>query len=347
MPNGQSDPFAQYARPAQKTADPFAQYARPAQNGPDPFRVQEGTDQNQIPARTTMRASPSYPARILNAGITGQFPYVHPLDAYAEAVQPLEGIKATLPGTGVSFGEAAKRSVGLANLVGDEVGLLGFPETPFSKDIPGLAQIGPKLGEGLGSATREAANFTASKLRKPATPIQAQMGEAGTIRGGFLRNTPLSDMLIPKGSPGSITRPGPYMRMPLRVKAPIPSVAEETPKFEPFKPSPRVAAQMKYGGLYDPLAESSSYSGKGIPSQLGTGEPYGAEALRQAKSGVTGSADKPFEPLVWESPEEAAARDFRMKNLERQASSAGKYHAAQGSTSKRLNLQQRIGRKMN
>lgn len=336
MPDG---PWTKF-KPQQTKQGPWQKYAPPAQNGSDPFRVQEGTDPNQIPARTTMRASPSYPARVLDAGITGQFPYIHPLDAYAEAVQPLEGIKATLPGTGVSFGDAAKRSVGLANLVGDEVGLLGFPETPFGKEVPGLAQIGPKLGGELDSATREAKNFTASKLRKPATPIQAQMGEAGTIRGGFLRNTPLSDMLIPKGSPGSITRPGPYMRMPLRVKAPIPSVAEETPKFEPFKPSPRVAAQMKYGGpSYDPLSEASSHGGIGSTSGI-TPKPIGAAA------GTTGSAEKPFEPLIWESPEEAAARDFRMKNLERQASSAGKFHAAQGATWKRLNLQRRIGKKM-
>ena len=329
MPNNQSqsDPFAQYARPAQKTADPFAQYARPAQNEPDPFRVQEGTDPNQIPVRTTMRASPSYPARILNAGITGQFPYVHPLDAYAEAVQPLEGIKATLPGTGVSFGDAARRSVDLAGLVGSEVGLLGLPETGAPEAI-GERTATPMF------------DYAAKTLRKPATPLQAQMGEAGTIRSGLIRNTPLSDMLIPKGSPGSITRPGPYMRMPLRVKSPIPSVAEETPKFEPFKPSPRVAAQMKYGGpSYDPLSEASSHGGIGSTSGI-TPKPIGAAA------GTTGSAEKPFEPLIWESPEEAAARDFRMKNLERQASSAGKFHAAQGATWKRLNLQQRIGKKM-
>lgn len=61
--------------------------------------------------------------------------------------------------------------------------------------------------------------------------------------------------------------------------------------------------------------------------------------------GTTGAAAKPFEPMIWESPEEAASHDFRMKNIERQASSAGKYHAAQGASGKRLNLQQRIARR--
>lgn len=60
---------------------------------------------------------------------------------------------------------------------------------------------------------------------------------------------------------------------------------------------------------------------------------------------LTGSAKKPFEPLIFSSEEEAQAHDFRMQNIERQASSAGKYHAAQGSATKKTNLQQRIGAK--
>jgi hypothetical protein len=61
--------------------------------------------------------------------------------------------------------------------------------------------------------------------------------------------------------------------------------------------------------------------------------------------GRTGAGQEPFEPLVYSSPEEAAQNDFRMANLKRQASAAGTYHAAQGAAGKRLNLQQRIGRK--
>lgn len=61
-------------------------------------------------------------------------------------------------------------------------------------------------------------------------------------------------------------------------------------------------------------------------------------------TGPTGSAAEPFEPLVYSSPEEAAAQDQRMKNLQRQAKAAGTYHAAQGAAGRRLNLQQRIER---
>lgn len=60
---------------------------------------------------------------------------------------------------------------------------------------------------------------------------------------------------------------------------------------------------------------------------------------------VTGAAQKPFEPLIYESPEEANAIDFRNANLKRQASSAGTFHAAQGASGKKLNLQQRIARR--
>lgn len=300
----------------------------------DPFRVQGATDPNAIPMRTTMRRSPSYPARVLDAGITGQFPYVHPIDAYAAAVSPLEEIKATLPGTGVSFGEAAKRSIDLANIVGTEEQLLGLPEIGAPE----------RIGEGITTPVRSVGDFAAKTLRKPATPMQAQMGEAGTIRGGFLRNTPLSDLLVPKGSPGTYTNPGPYMRIPLRVKPPDAAsseAVEETPAFTPFKPSSKVVSQIKGYGSYDPLKESRSY--EALP-KVGAAEGIPGESTL---IGATGSAISPFEPLIWESPEEAAARDFRMKNLERQAKSSGMYHAAQGSTSKRLNLQQRIGKKMN
>lgn len=67
--------------------------------------------------------------------------------------------------------------------------------------------------------------------------------------------------------------------------------------------------------------------------------------LPSGSSAPSGSAQKPFEPLIWESPEEASAHDVRMKNLQRQASSSGTYHAAQGAAGKRTNLQQRIGKK--
>lgn len=60
-------------------------------------------------------------------------------------------------------------------------------------------------------------------------------------------------------------------------------------------------------------------------------------------AGRTGGAAEPFEPLVYSSPQEAAQLDFRAKNLERQASRAGMFSAAQGKVGRPLNYQQRIG----
>jgi hypothetical protein len=84
--------------------------------------------------------------------------------------------------------------------------------------------------------------------------------------------------------------------------------------------------------------------------QIGAPTPGQELATRQAamvptEGGPTGSAQQPFEPLVYASPEEEAQIRFRMENLKRQASAAGTYHAAQGATGKKLNLQQRIAKK--
>ena len=117
----------------------------------------------------------------------------------------------------------------------------------------------------------------------------------------------------------------------------------ETVPFKPFKPSESVARQMRSYGTYDPFAESRPSS---VTSRVGGG-PLGKTRLGETsgQAGATGSAEGPFAPLVWESPEEAAAHDLRMKNLGRQAHDAGVYSAAQGATKRKLNYQQRIGRK--
>lgn len=119
----------------------------------------------------------------------------------------------------------------------------------------------------------------------------------------------------------------------------LPSAEEPaTVPFKPFKPSESVSRQMRGYGTYDPLQSSPSYAQAPSRSTVGAGASSG-------QSGATGSAAQPFEPLIWQSPEDAAAHDFQMQNIQRQASSAGKYHAAQGAAGKRTNLQQRIGRK--
>jgi len=81
------------------------------------------------------------------------------------------------------------------------------------------------------------------------------------------------------------------------------------------------------------------------PSEISPTNPNLSVSFLPPPPRATGAAQEPFEPLIFSSPEEAAQRDFRMKNIERQASAAGKYHAAQGAVGKRTNLQQRIARK--
>lgn len=117
----------------------------------------------------------------------------------------------------------------------------------------------------------------------------------------------------------------------------------------------------------EPQSEITPFSGTGVTSTAGI-PARGVPRVAQPVSGiggeipsvtssnpsldisigtpqVTGAAQKPFEPLVYSSPEEANQIDFRNANLKRQASSAGTFHAAQGGAGKKLNLQQRIARK--
>lgn len=117
----------------------------------------------------------------------------------------------------------------------------------------------------------------------------------------------------------------------------------------------------------EPQSEITPFSGTGVTSTAGI-PARGVPRVAQPVSGiggeipsvtssnpsldisigtpqVTGAAQKPFEPLVYSSPEEANQIDFRNANLKRQASSAGTFHAAQGGADKKLNLQQRIARK--
>lgn len=92
---------------------------------------------------------------------------------------------------------------------------------------------------------------------------------------------------------------------------------------------------------YPALAAARGQAMKSARQELATQQ----NALVSGEGGTTGSAQKPFEPLVYESPEEASQIDFRNANLKRQASAAGTYHAAQGAAGKKTNLQQRIAKK--
>lgn len=146
---------------------------------------------------------------------------------------------------------------------------------------------------------------------------------------GLLAGPSLLERMIGAPELGDIRNPGPFGKIPMRAPRP-------TMQNPPSPPNP-----------FQGMTPSRGPLGNAELPALPQGEPtpFPTVKSKSVLSRTSGSADKPFEPLVWGSPEEAAAHDVRMENLQRQARSAGTYHAAQGASGKRLNLQQRIGKK--
>ena len=316
----------------------------------------------------TIGPAPSYAKGILDAGVNSSFPYIHPINALEKTTEPLENYTPTARAQHPvlsRIGDVTSGMKELGGIVGPEIATLGMPETPISKAIPGLAQIGPELGEGIGNLAREGIGNVASKLRNPATEAQSLAGKAGTIKPILppaMQRWAIPDWAIPKGEPGSITNPGPFKDI-LR-HAPPKGWADAPEIVRGREYEQRAQDLMRRGKEEELLGRKQVLALKGNPTPFGQGmtatgvpssppSPGGISPIPRVQyvekfekpSALTGSATKPFEPLIWESPEEAAAHDLRMKNIERQASSAGKYHAAQGATGKRGNLQLRIGRK--
>src|SRR5712691_7551579 len=115
--------------------------------------------------------------------------------------------------------------------LGKEIGEpLGAPE--LGEDILGTggALLGGYAG---GRAARPILNKTASLLRNPATPSQAQMGLPGTVKDIMppqLQRWTLPPWLIPKGEIGTPTNPGgPFSRIPNKVPASSPLRGTPTP----------------------------------------------------------------------------------------------------------------------
>ena len=107
--------------------------------------------------------------------------------------------------------------------------------------------------------------------------------------------------------------------------------------------SPRVGASSAAPG--SPL--SNEYTQ--LPQPTSPQQPFTlGQRISESQSpasvakGTTGAAQEPFEPLIYESPQQVNELARRAANLKRQASASGMYSAAQGKVGKPLNYQQRI-----
>lgn len=175
---------------------------------------------------------------------------------------------------------------GLLETAGPFLGM-GAPE---ASEAPQIAKgIIGDIAEG-GNTLR---NATARMTRYPASAAQSEIGRAGAIKipPGIRKYVP--DMIVPKGEIGTITHPGPFSKIPMRVP-------------------------------------------KGIP-MAGTPE------AEQAASGSI--MPRPLRPTVG-TPEEWQVYEDQMGRLKSEASDAGTYSAARGKVGKKLNYQERIGKRI-
>lgn len=203
---------------------------------------------------------------------------------------------------------------------GDTAGVAGHLALPLASGTLAIPKVREGIGNMLGAAS-EARGRIGESIRTPEGKLKtipkATAQVAGGV-GGAALGAPLGHEYVGAAAGYKL---GPTL-------------------LESFFPDPNAELRARGAFMnkgYRPAVESASVGG-GPLGKTRLGETSG-------QAGATGSAEGPFAPLVWESPEEAAAHDLRMKNLGRQAHDAGVYSAAQGATKRKLNYQQRIGRK--
>jgi len=218
---------------------------------------------------------------------------------YALGAAEAEGLGANVGGMEKSASE------------GDPAGVLGHAAV-----VPAMLATGEAVGRGLPflkdtaqPAIDQANNAIASRLRYPATARQSQIGRPGTVKNvlpAFLQKWSIPEGLIPKGTPGSPTNPGPFVEIPWKSKPPVDNslvYRDATRLNEPF-------------------------AGEDIPDVPEQG-------------GLQNDMPRPLRPTIG-TPEEWQRYQDQMARLKAEASDAGMYSAARGKAGKKLNYQQRI-----
>lgn len=223
-------------------------------------------------------------------------------------------------------------------------GLLQSASLPLSFAGPGAAEEAPQVikaaGEGLSGAADTSGNALARLLRNPATARQSQLGKPGTAKNflpGILQRYVIPDALIPKGQLGTVTNPGPFAEIPVRVPVQRPpglgSIAERDATNLNKVPFAGEEAEEPTSIIErDATRQNTPYAGEEEISP--------EEAAAQAKQSAM---PRPLRPTVG-TPEEFQAYDNQMARLKQEASDAGTYSAARGKVNKKLNYQQRIGK---
>lgn len=243
----------------------------------------------------------------------------------------------------------AGAGAGLGTLAGGGSGKEALANAGFTSLVAApsvaLAEAAPSLRAGFARAVRDpisgrvrtpweiAMDKVAPDVYAPKT-VPAKPIPRGTNYGQFLENQRLAAKIPPPEAPTDPVAEAVKGRRAAWLPTRMPRIAP--PQEIVRSPFQEMVSSARPGGAELQLPPASELQGR----------PTLFPEVRSKIAGPTGAAEKPFEPIVYESPEEASARDFRMKNLERQAKSAGTYHASQGASGKRLNLQQRIEKRL-
>ena len=193
---------------------------------------------------------------------------------------------------------------------GSKLGEKINPDNPWYRDIGGL--LGSVLGGGFGGATEDFLQDASQQ--------------------GGINNAIASKLRYPAtANQSQIGRPG-------TVKNILPSFLQRYTIPESIVPTGDVGTPTNPGPYM------------AIPPRIPKGQIEaawnGVGGVPELPPGQTLPFPRPLRPLVG-SPEDWQSYDQQMNILRPEASDAGTYHAARGSAAKRLNLQQRIGRKLN
>lgn len=93
-------------------------------------------------------------------------------------------------------------------------GLLETATLPTAFVAPEGANV---AATAAGEGTTEAGNLLARLLRRPATAAQSQSGYGGSLNLPRALRAIVPEQLVPKGEVGTLTNPGPFMKLPMKV----------------------------------------------------------------------------------------------------------------------------------
>lgn len=330
----------------------YAQSNQPFPGGPVPGTGRPSGEPPEVPlfvppelSRAGRQVNP-YAARAGGGALSSTLPPEGTVGEYSTAASlPIAGVTAGLgPTIGSAVGSVGAsqgaKALGAneqwqqrAGIAGGVLGggAVGAGKALFKLPVGDLIDA---VHNPMGFALKAGKEFAKGATETP----EAAPPKGTTFPGATSSETPIGNAKLPPPP----SEPQATPQFVSKFTQPKPAPAPKPVKPEPPPPFPgATSSATTSGGPNPPPAKVASQPPPQFVSKFGPQEGGPQNAPNQ----LTGSAKQPFEPLIFSSEEEAAAHDQRMVNIERQAQSAGKYHAAQGAAGKKTNLQQRIGAK--